>query len=84
MSTNDLVAAALGQIIRDTATDKGMNITELSEKSGVHRVTLQRYIAGTREARLSIISDIAGALGVDAGELVDRAIEKARRDTARG
>lgn len=84
MSTNDHIAAALGQIIRDTADDKGMTITDLSERSGVHRVTLQRYIAGTREAKLSIISDVAGALGVDAGDLVDRAIEKARRDSAHG
>lgn len=84
MSTNDRVAAALGQIIRDTAEDKGMTITELSEKSGVHRVTLQRYIAGTREARLSVLSDIADALGVDAGEMVDRAIQVARLDSNRG
>ena len=46
MSANDHVAAALGQIIRDTADDKGMTITELAEKSGVHRVSIQRYIKG--------------------------------------
>jgi len=84
MSTNDRVAAALGQVIRDTAEDKGMTITELAEKSGVHRVSIQRYIKGDREARLSELSRLADALGVDAGEMVDRAIERARLDSARG
>jgi len=83
MSTNDHVAAALGQIIRDTADDKGMTITELAEKSGVHRVSIQRYIKGDREARLAELSRLADALGVDAGEMVDRAIERARLDAAR-
>ena len=83
MSTNDRVAAALGQVIRDTAEDKGMTITELAEKSGVHRVSIQRYIKGDREARLAELSRIADALGVDAGEMVDRAIERARLDAAR-
>ena len=84
MDTNDRIAAALGQIIRDTAEDKGVSITELSKLSGVHRVSLQRYIAGDREARLTELSRIADALGVDAGEMVDRAIERARLDSARG
>lgn len=84
MSTNDRVAAALGQVIRDTAEDKGMTITELAEKSGVHRVSIQRYIKGDREARLAELSRLADALGVDAGEMVDRAIERARLDSARG
>lgn len=84
MSTNDRVAAALGQVIRDTAEDKGMTITELAEKSGVHRVSIQRYIRGDREARLAELSRLADALGVDAGEMVDRAIERARLDSARG
>lgn len=84
METNDRIAAALGQIIRDTADDKGMTITELAEKSGVHRVSIQRYIKGDREARLAELSRIADALGVDAGEMVDRAIERARLDAARG
>lgn len=83
METNDRIAAALGQIIRDTADDKGMTITELAEKSGVHRVSIQRYIKGDREARLAELSRIADALGVDAGEMVDRAIERARLDAAR-
>ena len=83
MSTNDLVAAALGRIIRDTAEDKGMTITELAEKSGVHRVSIQRYIKGDREARLAELSRIAAALGVDTGEMVDRAIERARLDAGR-
>ena len=83
MSTNDHVAAALGQIIRDTADDKGMTITELAEKSDVHRVSIQRYIKGDREARLAELSRIADALGVDAGEMVDRAIERARLNAAR-
>lgn len=84
MSTNDLVAAALGRIIRNTAEDKGMTITELAEKSGVHRVSIQRYIKGDREARLAELSRIADALGVDTGEMVDRAIERARLDAGRG
>ena len=84
METNDRIAAALGQIIRDTADDKGMTITELAEKSGVHRVSIQRYIKGDREARLAELSRLADALGVDAGEMVDRAIERARLDSARG
>ena len=83
METNDRIAAALGQIIRDTADDKGMTITELAEKSGVHRVSIQRYIKGDREARLAELSRIADALGVDAGEMVDRAIERARLNAAR-
>lgn len=84
MSTNDLVAAALGGIIRDIAEEKGLTITELSERSGVHRVSLQRYIAGSRQARLTELSLIADALGVDAGAMVDRAIQKARLDASRG
>ena len=83
MSTNDQVAAALGRIIRDTAEGKGMTITELAEKSGVHRVSIQRYIKGDREARLAELSRIAAALGVDTGEMVDRAIERARLDAGR-
>lgn len=84
MTTNDHIAAALGQIIRDTADDQGMSITELAEKSGVHRVSIQRYIKGDREARLGELARIADALGAEVGEMVDRAIEKARLDAARG
>lgn len=83
MTTNDHIAAELGRIIRDTAEDKGMTITELAEKSGVHRVSIQRYIKGDREARLAELSRIADAFGVDAGEMVDRAIERARLDAGR-
>ena len=84
MTTNDHIAAALGQIIRDTAESQGVSITELADKSGVHRVSIQRYIKGDREARLSELSRIADALGAEVGEMVDRAIEKARLDSARG
>ena len=61
-----------------------MTITELAEKSGVHRVSIQRYIKGDREARLAELSRLADALGIDTGVMVDRAIEKARLDSALG
>lgn len=82
MNANDSTARALGTLIRRAAEDKGMTLVELSEKSGIPRGSLYRYIDGDRDVKLSALEAIATALGLDAGMLIHDAIDAARRDPA--
>lgn len=82
MEAIDPTAAALGAIIRNTAEDKGMTLVELSERSGIPRGSLYRYLDGDRDMKLSNIEAIATALNLDAGILLHDAIQAARRNAS--
>lgn len=47
-----------------------MPIVKLSEKSGVSRITISRYRAGTQKARPQSIGKLATALGVKVEDLI--------------
>jgi len=81
MEPNDPVATALGNLIRATAEDQGMPLGELAKKSGVHRVSLYRYLEGDRDMQLSVLTAIAGALRVEPHALLHDAIERAGWDS---
>lgn len=80
MNATDPVATSLGILIRHAAEDQGITLVELSERSGVPRGSLYRYIDGDRDMKISTIEAIATALGMDAGVLLHDAIQHARRN----
>lgn len=81
MNATDPTARALGSLIRRAAEDRDMTLVELSERSGIPRGSLYRYIDGDRDMKISSIEAVAEALGIDAGVLLHDAIDAARRDT---
>lgn len=80
MENNDPVAVALGTLIRNTAEDQGLAQGELAKRAGIHRVTLYRYLDGDRDMPLSVLTAIAGVLGVAPDGLIHDAIERASGD----
>jgi transcriptional regulator with XRE-family HTH domain len=51
------------------------NITEaqIAEKSGIHRVSVSRYLSGVRAIPMATLADLCRALGLDTFELVNKA-----------
>lgn len=67
------VEAAAGALRAAQARAK-MTDTALAARSGIPVVTLRRYLKGERDAPTSALFKIADALGVDAGALLDDAM----------
>ncbi|MDJ0334645.1 helix-turn-helix domain-containing protein [Salinibacterium sp. G-O1] len=68
---NDLVT--LGQRIRHFRTAAGMTLDQLGEKVGIAGSQLSLMENGRREPRLTLLSAIAGASGVQLADLLDEA-----------
>ena len=51
--------------------DRNMNQKELSEKSGITRASICRYLQGKRRPRIDVVVNFAKALGVEPEELLD-------------
>lgn len=51
---------------------KGLTQEQLSELSGVHRVTIARFETGTASPNLKTIERLAEALGVQVDDLIDK------------
>lgn len=64
---------AFGQAIRIARDQAGLTQQDLSEKSGVHVVTLSRIERGTAEPRLLTMEQLAHALSTTLSEMIRRA-----------
>lgn len=60
-----------------------MTLDDLARRSGVPKVTLQRYLAGTREIRIDALANICRALGISIGEMAGRAQARYDRGQSR-
>lgn len=68
----ELAVLALSAEIRAEIAAQRTSARATAEKAGIPYVTLQRYIAGSREWPMSAVISVTGALGLNAGELLDR------------
>ncbi|WP_309619573.1 helix-turn-helix domain-containing protein [Salinibacterium sp.] len=66
---NDLVT--LGQRIRHFRTNSGLTLDQLGEKVGIAGSQLSLMENGRREPRLTLLSSIAGVVGVQLADLLD-------------
>ncbi len=64
---------AVGQAIRLAREQAGLTQQELSERSGVHAVSLSKLERGTAEARLLTLDALASALSLSLSELLRNA-----------
>lgn len=64
-------AKAIGQRIRQFRKETGMSQTELAELLGKALRTVQKYEKGEIEVTLSVIGEIADALGVSPAEMLN-------------
>jgi transcriptional regulator with XRE-family HTH domain len=68
------------RILRHRKDDLSMTFEELSRKSGVNLRTLNRLLSGERPVRASQLVDIAEALNLAPGKVLDDAIAAAKSD----
>lgn len=61
-----------GSKIEDLRWERRLRRTELAERAGIARQTLNRIIRGTRGASLEVQRSIAGALEVPVEEIQER------------
>ena len=59
------------QKVQELMDEKNINQKELSEKSGITRASICRYLKGDRKPRIDVIVNIAKALSVDVESLLD-------------
>lgn len=57
--------------VKRMLADRNMNQKELSEKSGITRASISRYLKGNRRPRIDVVINFAKALGVELEELLD-------------
>jgi len=60
-----------GQRLKTLRKAKGLSQEELAEKSGLNRPYISGIEKGRRNVSLEVMEKLAGALGVEMGELVD-------------
>ena len=61
----------VGRRVAQARKDRGFTQGQLSEAVGIEAVTLSRLETGDRALSLSTLANLAGALGVPVGELLD-------------
>ena len=69
---------ALAYEIRTATEAQDLTIGELSHQAGIHRVTMQRYLAATRSIPLETLDRIANTLHLRGSELLARAEQRSR------
>lgn len=57
--------------VKKMMSDRNMNQKELSDKSGITRASICRYLQGKRRPRIDVVVNFAKALGVEPEELLD-------------
>lgn len=57
--------------VKKMMSDRNMNQKELSEKSGITRASICRYLQGKRRPRIDVVVNFAKALGVEPEDLLD-------------
>lgn len=70
MGTGDIDVATLGHRIRHFRTRRGMTLDELGAAAGVAASQLSLIENGKREPRISLLSSLAAALGVQPADLL--------------
>lgn len=65
-----LLLAEFGRRVRSLREQAGLTQEELAKSSNMHRVTIARVEAGTREVGLTSIIALARGLSVDVEELL--------------
>lgn len=69
----DTITAQLGLEVRKLRDERGLSRNDLARLAGITEKTLARIESGDSNPRMSTISFIAGPLGVDVQELLNRA-----------
>jgi transcriptional regulator with XRE-family HTH domain len=64
---------AIGQAVRDARDEKGWTQAALAKKAGLHVTYLSGVENGQRNPTLTILSQLARALGLKLSELIARA-----------
>lgn len=57
--------------VKKMMSDRNMNQKDLSEKSGITRASICRYLQGKRRPRIDVVVNFAKALGVEPEDLLD-------------
>lgn len=70
--------AALATQVKVELVERGMDQKTLSERVGIHPVTMTKYLKNQRSMPLPVLIDIAGALGVSPRVLMQRAEARLR------
>lgn len=73
---------ALGTQIKVELLERGMDQKTLSERVGIHPVTMTKYLKNQRTMPVTVLFDIAGALGVSPRLLMQRAEARIARQGA--
>lgn len=83
MSEHDRgINGAIAAELRAERAARRMSNRDLADRSGVSKVSVQRYLAPTRTIPVDVLDVLATALGSSIGEIVTRAEE--RRGWMRG
>lgn len=78
MNSNDY-SEMFSNRIKTILKEKNMTQKQLAEKTGITEVSISRYVNGDRAPKGPAIIEIAKALGVDAGYLLDFERKRWRR-----
>jgi len=74
---------SLGTQIKVELLERGMDQKTLAERVGIHPVTMTKYLKNQRTMPVSVLFDIAGALGISPRQLMQRAEARNARPEAR-
>jgi transcriptional regulator with XRE-family HTH domain len=69
--------------LRAERSMRNMTVKQLAEKAGIFHGTLLRYLNNHREMPVPVLYDVAVALDVDPGVLIDRAAARLAAESAR-
>lgn len=75
----DGLNGAVAAVLRGERAVAGMTIEELSERSGVPRVSVQRFLAGRRPINLDVLQSLCAGLRILPEDVVVQARERQRR-----
>jgi transcriptional regulator with XRE-family HTH domain len=73
--------AALATQIKVELVERGMDQKTLSERVGIHPVTMTKYLKNQRSMPIPVLIDIASTLGVSPRVLMQRAEARLRTAT---
>ena len=74
---------ALGTRIKVELVERGMDQKTLAERVGIHPVTMTKYLKNQRNMPVSVLIDIAGALGISPRALMQAAESRISQQKAR-
>lgn len=77
----DTTLQALGAEIRAEAAAQRISLNDLASAAGIVRTTLYKYLDNDRAMPLGVLLAVSERLGVGADVLMDRAQQRAGRDS---